>query len=146
MSSTIAAKEENDLDIWANSPWLHLICKSATRDPLSREEKKFRRKFRLPYKTFEKLIDLCPNDPNFEGEPLFSYGHHDVCQNQAIPLELKVLMVLRVLGGGLSFLDASELSGISETECHRFFHKFNEVFCTQLKDRYIKALEGNIHE
>jgi hypothetical protein len=44
------------------------------------------------------------------GEPEFNYAVTDACGAKSIPLELKILMVLRTLGSGLIFNASAELT------------------------------------
>ena len=68
----------------------------------------FRRRFRLPYPLFEMLMtDTRKWQCNA--------STHDVAGRQAIPLELKVLGVLRILGRGSCLNGITELSYISES-------------------------------
>lgn len=64
---------------------------------------------------------------------------------KSIPLELKLLVVLRVLAGGLSYADVSEMTNnlMSEIECHRFCTDFYKTFSRCFRGEYIKPLRGD---
>lgn len=78
------------------------------------------------------------------GDKEFNYGERMVTGEWCIPLELKVLSVLRCLGSGLQFMDLSEMTGnlISESECSRFFKVFVAKFRDYFQHLFIKPLEG----
>mmetsp|Transcript_3458 Transcript_3458/g.7882 ORF Transcript_3458/g.7882 Transcript_3458/m.7882 type:complete len:412 (+) Transcript_3458:205-1440(+) len=59
-----------------------------------------------------------------------------------IPIELKVLCVLRVLGRGCMFDDIAELSGMSVSSAHRAFTTFIHTFPRALYSSYVYAPEG----
>lgn len=61
----------------------------------------------------------------------------DAFGRKAIPLELKILSTLRILGRGSVFDDAHEGSGMSEESCRSFFHSFCEKFAVDLFDMYV---------
>ena len=114
------AKAQKIENPWETLQWLRAIRDERVRDPATREGKEFRRKFRVPFPVFEKIISMCreTNDPNF------NYSEILVTNEPSIPLELKVMSVLRILAGGLTFKDGAELTQfMSETTCDTFFQK-----------------------
>ena len=77
----------------------------------------FRRRFRVPFHVFVRLVALTREKNWFTERP-------DASGRRGAPLELKILGVLRVLGRGYCFDGIEELSFIS-AECNRmFFHSF----------------------
>lgn len=73
------------------------------------------------------VSDICRRY-NWFPECREAFGCVDICGRPLVPLEIKVLGHLRILGRGTCFDGISELSGVSE-EIHRvFFHKFNRLF------------------
>jgi hypothetical protein len=88
------------------------------RDPGHKNGKLFRRRFRIPFPVFEKLLKILEDSKKFEK------AEFDCCGQPSAPLELLLLGSLRVLGRGICFDGLCEGSFISE-EVHRvFFHKF----------------------
>jgi hypothetical protein len=76
-------------------------------------QKKFRNRFRLPYKNYLDLVANCKEDEHFDRwkNPL-----------RSSPIELLVLGALRYLGRGWTFDDLEESAAVSQ-EVHRvFFH------------------------
>jgi len=103
-------------DYWG-SPWGRMLTDQVTmlNDPTSPQAKIFRRRFRTPFPLYEMHVADCK-------EHLGSKT--PIAGREAVPMELKVLGVLRILGRGCSTDDVKELSGISETAMSKFFHKF----------------------
>jgi len=82
-------------------------------------EKKFRRRFRVPYSVFREIcldIDLV----------LGERAMHDRAGHETVPFSLLVLGSLRVLGSGCAFDAIEELTNVAE-ETHRIF--FHEQLC-----------------
>ena len=99
---------------WLTHKYLKLISCESTNDPSSSEGKEFRRKFRLPYPLFVWLIKELKNTK----DKLFCYPEKNVVNKlYNIPVELKVLVVLRILACGLTFEAASG-----------FFVHFDNIF------------------
>ena len=86
------------------SPWFKLISSSATRDPTTKEGKTFRKRFRVPFGLFLELL-VYGQQLGFELRP------KSFANIEGIPLELKILGVLRVLGRGTCFDGIEELTG-----------------------------------
>lgn len=114
---------------WKTSPWYRLLNNPLTRDPITREGKLFRRRFRVPFVLFRKLYDMCLE---------MGYNEYtiDVSGRVGGPLSLKLLGVLRFLGRGVCFDGISELSYLSEETHRTFFHTFCKDFSTRYLDVY----------
>ena len=96
-------------------------------------KKKFRRRFRMPYEEYDKLLTRVQSDS------LFSRWKGADCTGQkASPLELLLLGALRYLGRGLTFDDLEEYTAISEETHRQFFHVFIEWGSTKLFPIYVK--------
>ena len=54
-----------------------------------------------------------------------------------VPLEIKILGVLRLLGRGVCFDDIEELTFVSAETHRRFFLRFIDLFASQLYDDWI---------
>ena len=97
-------------------------------------EKKFRRRFRMPYTSFLELVELT------KGSCLFSRwrdDNHDAVGKKPAPIELLLLASLRYLGRGWTFDDLSESTAVSEEVIRLFFHRFIEFGSTELFDRWV---------
>ena len=125
MDYTRTKKLPKSPDPWQQVKWLQLISDPTVNDPTSRSGKDFCKTFRVPYPLFVKMVQMCKETD----DPLFNYSTTDAAGSPSIPLELKILAVLRTLGGGLKFNDASEMSGyMSMSSLNSFFKNFNARF------------------
>jgi hypothetical protein len=105
-------------------------------DPTTREGKLFRRRFRVPFLVYCRLVYLSEENRYFECNESDSAGH------AAVPIEMKVLGCLRALGRGSCFDDIAEASGMSE-ECARVsFHKFCKNFSDNQYSTWVKPPQG----
>ena len=139
MDYTRTKKLPKSPDPWQQVKWLQLISDPTVNDPTSRSGKDFRKKFRVPYPLFVKMVQMCKETD----DPLFNYSTTDAAGAKSIPLELKILAVLRTLGGGLKFNDASEMSGyMSMSSLNSFFKKFNARFRIHFEESFIRPLEN----
>lgn len=74
--------------------WLRYVVDVRAKDPTSAQGKLFRRRFRLPYPMYERILGLMRNDDEYDWEALDCTKD----PNRVAPLELKVLSALRILG------------------------------------------------
>jgi hypothetical protein len=96
--------------------------------------KKFRRRFRLPFRVFRRFIDDARREGWFP-----KTEQRDAVGREGTPLELLVLGSLRYLGRGWTFDDIEESTGVSE-EVHRvFFYDFVKFGSTILFDQWVVA-------
>lgn len=133
-----SAKRVKTNNPWNEVSWLILIRKPDISTPTSRNGKDFRRMFRTPFPVFEFIVNEC----RATNEPAFNYEQNIKAGQVAIPLELKILFVLRVLGSGLLMRDGAELTNnfISNTEGTSFFKMFCKLFRKHFGPKYIKPL------
>lgn len=78
---------------YLTSVWWEMLQDPRIKDPKSDEGKLFRRRFRVPFPVFERLTQIAVE----LGFPLRPRGANG---RLGVPLKLKVLGVLRVLGRG----------------------------------------------
>ena len=139
MDYTRTKKLPKSPDPWQQVKWLQLISDPTVNDPTSRSGKDFRKNFRVQYPLFVKMVQMCKETD----DPLFNYSTTDAAGSPSIPLELKILAVLRTLGGGLKFNDASEMSGyMSMSSLNSFFKNFNARFRIHFEESFIRPLEN----
>jgi hypothetical protein len=94
----------------------------------------FRRRFRLPYKSFVSL------NSELEHCPLFSRWHSGKCNVTGLPsspLPLLLLSVLRYLGRSWTIDDLAEATCISEEVIRSFIHRFLHFGSTVLYPRLV---------
>ena len=88
----------------------------------------FRRSFRLPYPVFLDIVKLAREEKWYHDQIT------NVCGQPMPPLELMILGVLRVLGGGYSFNNIRKGNGACEASNRNFFH----MFCRNMAMQYPK--------
>jgi hypothetical protein len=104
------------------STWGRMLNNDRIKNPVDKKGgKQFRRRFRIPYPTFLKIVEMTREAKWFSEEP-------NCAGQEAAPLELKILAVLRVLGRGYCFDGVEELCLISAEVLRVFFHKFCKLF------------------
>lgn len=123
-------------DYW-ESPWGRMLQDENVKDPSTREGKDFRRRFRVPFPVFCKLVMIA------EDSNLFDCALADGFGRRAAPVELKILGILRILGRGWCMDDVSESTGISEETIRRSFHTFNKMFTTKHYEEYVYIPQGD---
>lgn len=94
---------------YTQSCWYLMLQEPTISDPDSRIGKLFRRRFRVPYSIFQRLVGFATD--------WFPHPATDVAGRPCVPVELKVLGFLRVLGRGVCFDDIQELSGYAFFNC-----------------------------
>lgn len=123
---------------WDNCIWSDILSNLTYRDPSHYNGKTFRRRFRVPYSIFEKIVSMCEEARSFEDDGIdwFSRSGKDCCNQSTIPLSLLILGCLRILGRGMCMDGVNELTNIS-MEAHRvFFHQFCYLFANRMFDIY----------
>jgi hypothetical protein len=119
--------------------WLILLDDVNTANPLYRNGKEFWAKFRLPFPVFLEVVQMCRDT----GKAEFNYSDTCAIGEKSISLDIKILMVLRTLAGGLLFQDAADMSGyMSRTKGNSFFKSFNELFVLHYGHILIRMLDG----
>jgi hypothetical protein len=111
------------------SAWYNLYCAEHCENLTPNFAAKFRRRFRLPYTDYKKLVVLCINNSMTETGQFRRWrpGNRNVQRVSSSPIELLVLTSLRYLGRGWTFDDlprGSCLTAISEEVIRTFFHAF----------------------
>ena len=116
-------------DCWTDCLWLRMIKDPDTRNPRSREGKDFRKKFRTPFLVFEEIVQKCKDTEL----PEFNYAETTCAGEPSIPLELKVLTVLRILACGLHAWEEI-ISGFPGGESERVRYKSTDWIASVKKD------------
>ena len=118
---------------YSDSNWAFLLAAGKCKNPLTREGKLFRRRFRVSYPIYEEIVRIVRDRKWF--------NEFDGIGQPSAPLELKILGVLRILGRGMCFDGISELTNIGEEAIRVFFHRFNEKFAEELFPVYCNPPE-----
>jgi hypothetical protein len=125
----------------SSAPWQRMLDRAEESNgvsvPDSIDGRYFRRRFRIPYKMFQALIQVMLADDWFPGD-FEADGSGKCCKlgRKGASLQVKVLSVLRVLGRGVCFDELYDGSGLSESVTSTFFHQFVAMF----SERYGKLL------
>jgi hypothetical protein len=119
-------------DLWSTSWGVQLTqLEEDPENETSYEARVFRRRFRLPYSQFKKLVEEC--------------REHNVFEQLAegkIPIEFKVLASLRILGRDACCDDIEEALNIGGSTVNKCFKLFVRGCDAKLFDKHVKLPEG----
>ena len=110
---------------YAGSPWMKTLQNddaNGPRNPASTKGKKFRTDFRVPYTVFIFIVYLA------KVHGWAAKADVDVCGRPTVPIELKILGVLYILGGDHGFDSVVDLGGFSAAIMNVFFVEFVSAF------------------
>jgi len=103
------------------------------KNSFSKQAKKFRRRFRVTYPLFLYIVDECKK------ANIFDIVRH----NHSYPIEIKILVALRILARGNCADDIEEMSGIPESTVYRIFiNLLRSLVKYSLKDSYIYSIQS----
>jgi hypothetical protein len=119
-------------DLW-RSPWGVLLRHPEVSISTSVAGTKFRLRFRVPFALFNDVII-----PNCKRVNVFNMKN-----SSAIPLEFKVLILLRILARGNDLDTLCELSGVPISTCHNIFLTFIKSFTVNCFDEYVSMPTGD---
>ena len=117
-----------------DSKWGKDISHPHIRNPKCKQGKEFRRKFRVPFPVFEKV--LVP-----ECERLNVFEVVDKSRVR-VPTEIKVLTCLRILSRGTYSDDISDMTDCYTSSINQFFRQFLRNFASVLFDHYVTPPTG----
>jgi len=117
---------------YSNTPWGRMLMDPTVRDSNSYLGRLFKRRFRVPFPLFNDILL-----PIVEKEDIFEC--RNVCR---IPISIKLLACLRILGRDSTADDISELAGVGESTALFFFKLFIKNFSNKLFGKYIIKPEG----
>jgi hypothetical protein len=128
-TAKIRTFSSRNFDYWETS-WGKLLRNPNTRDISSKEGRLFRRRFRVPFQIFTDVLLPKSKEHNI----------FDTRGTTQIPLEIKILMVLRVLGRNNCIDDIKELNGetIGESTINSIFKTFVTNFADRIFPLYVK--------
>jgi hypothetical protein len=126
-----SAKRPKDFD-FNDTKWGMLYHHENTINPSTKEGKVFRRRFRVPFRLFrDTLVPLCEQHSMFRDAP-----------NHKIPVYIKTMAALRVLGRGNCADDISEMSGVGESTINVIFKEFLQGMVDHVFDKVVKPPTG----
>jgi hypothetical protein len=130
IKKTRQPNQKNYLNInYAETYWMQLYKDPKTRLRDSREYKEFRLKFRVPIMVFDLIKAQCIEFNIFEQKDKY---------RTKIPIEIKLLLCLRVLGRDECMDSIGEFCQVRPNTCLFYFHKFIKNYPLFLKDKIIK--------
>lgn len=114
--------------------WLRMIREKAAAldDASTFEAKDFRRNFRLPFPVFKQLLAAARE------QTWLKCNDHDAAGRSCVPLELKLLGVLYLLGSGAPVRTVAQLMSMSEATLQRSLHAFCSDFAADRYDEWIR--------
>jgi len=113
---------------FSDTTWGKMIMDETIENPRSRTAKKFRRRFRLPYPLFKKLVEIVDDKNIFHMKYV-----------SKIPTAARVLACLRILGRDTCGDDVEELSNIRESTAISIFHQFIEGMVKEVYPSFVKT-------
>jgi hypothetical protein len=125
-----------DRPVYEHSTWWIMLEKGDCKVPGHAHNKLFRRRFSVPFAMFRDIVEEAREWPGQNGKKL-GERTKDCVGLYGVPLELKVLGALRMSAKGCSFDAIAELSGMSISTMHSFFHFFWDKFVEVFQDRWI---------
>ena len=114
-------------NFWA-SKWGKMLNHPHISDPRTKTANLFRLRFRVPHPVYLQLLEDARE--NFPYAP-------DAVGHMGMPLECRILGWLRILGRGWCFDDVSEMSELSQSGVHVFFHQMNEWVVKKYKTTHL---------
>jgi Plant transposon protein len=123
---------------YLNTTWMLMLAERTEQlsDSTSKAARDFRRDFRLPYPVFLQLVAAAKE------KGWLRCQEYDVGGRPSIPVELKLLAILYVLGSGAPLRTVASLSGMSEPTLCRVLHRFCEAFAADMYDEWIRPCES----
>ena len=121
---------------FARAPWQVMITAGTYKIETTKQGRNFRRKYRVPASLFDFIVakvlqrNLFPEyDSNGCGKDAFS---------RPIPsLQVKILIVFRLLATGAEFASVYDGSRVDEQTARIFFYRFNDLFARALYRKWV---------
>jgi len=117
-----------------NTEWMQMINNPDIRDDSSKLGKTFRRRFRVPFVIFDEwILPICIRYNVFE------------IKDEArvrIPIEIKIMIALRILGRANCADDIQEMSEVPSSSIHVIFKMFVRNFSRHAYELFVKIPQG----
>lgn len=124
-----------DRPIYSHSTWWTMLQKGECKVIGHPQNKVFRRRFSVPFSMFKDIVAAAREWPHGRGK--LGDITVDCTGTEGVPLELKILGALRMSAKGCSFDAIAELSGMSISTMHTFYHVFWDRFVSNFRDSWI---------
>lgn len=125
-----------DRPVYKQSTWWTMLAKGDCKILGHPQNKLFRRRFSVPFSMFKDIVEESRLWVLDNGKLMGETGS-DCIGVEGVPLELKILGALRMSAKGCSFDAIAELSGMSISTMHTFYHFYWAKFVTVFKERWI---------
>jgi hypothetical protein len=112
---------------FAGSQWQIMIDTGTYRKETTKQGRNFRRKFRVPAPLFDFIVGTLLHHKLFPEFDTFGSGK-DAFGRPIASLQVKVLIVFRLLGSGCDFSSVYDGSRVDEQTARVFFYRFNDIF------------------
>ena len=112
---------------FAGSQWQIMITTGTYRDETTKQGRNFRRKFRVPAPLFDFIVGTLLHHKLFPEYDTYGSGN-DAFGRPIASLQVKVLIVFRLLGSGCDFSSVYDGSRVDEQTARVFFYRFNDIF------------------
>ena len=113
--------------------WMRLYKHEDTSVVGSYRYKLFRRRFRVPAPLFREVLIPLVKEKNIFG----------MINHSRIPVEIKTMIALRILGRGSTADDMFEMSGVGESTCNAIFKQFiRGMSAPEVRDSLVKPPTG----
>jgi len=117
------------INYWQTTLWGEMLMSPDIKDPLSKCAREFRRRFRIPYPVFEKI--LVP-----ECDRLNVFEVKDYARVR-LPTEFKILICLRILGRGAYHDDIANMARSFKSTCNTVFRQFVRNFTPSFYKKFV---------
>ena len=114
---------------YSKTKWGLMIRNPLVKFPDNRHGRLFRRRFRIPFQLFEILVKICTEKNIFEVKDI---------SRVKIPIQIKLLCCLRVLGRDNCFDAIEEMSDVPEKTVWWFFKTFLVNFTKTLLHEVVR--------
>jgi len=121
---------------FCDTPWGQLLSNPQILIPESYFARQFQRRFRLPYPLFLQLVEDAKEFNIFNLDNPYS-------TRLKIPIEMKCMAALRMLGRDLCCDDVFELSHIPLSTCNRIYRQFIQGMAEKVYSKYVYIPEGS---
>jgi len=120
-----------------NAPWQLWLTSGDYRIESTKPGRKFRRKFRLPAPLFDFIVATALQRKFFPEYDVNGSGQ-DAFGRPIPSLQIKILIVMRLLGSGGEFASIYDGSKVDEQTARKFFYRFNDIFARSLYRTWVR--------
>ena len=120
-------RQDFEREDFARAPWQLMINSGSYRNETTKQGRSFRRKFRVPASVFDFIVVSILHRKLFPEYGADGSGQ-DAFKRPIPTLQVKVLIVFRLLGSGGDFGSVYDGSKVDEQTARKFFYRFNHMF------------------